>query len=93
MSKKVPVRRSGSRNRQSRSALSQSMAACLVSSDVWDSLETNGYTSMLDSPDVAAAAGAVADVVSSATIHLMRNTADGDVREKSELSRFMDIHP
>lgn len=93
MSKKVPVRRSGGRNRQSRSALSQSMATCLVSSDVWDSLETNGYTSMLDSPDVAAAAGAVADVVSSATIHLMRNTADGDVREKSELSRFMDIHP
>lgn len=93
MSKKVPVRRSGGRNRQSRSALSQSMAACLVSSDVWDSLETNGYTSMLDSPDVAAAAGAVADVVSSAPIHLMRNTTDGDVREKSELSRFMDIHP
>ena len=92
MSKKVPVRRAG-KKRQSRSALSETLGACLVSSDLWDSLETNGYTSMLDSPDVAAAVGAVADVVSSATIHLMRNTADGDVREKSELSRFMDIHP
>lgn len=93
MSKIVPVRRAGGGGKQGRSALSQTLAACLVSSDLWDSLETNGYASMLDSPDVAAAAGAVADVVSSATIHLMRNTADGDVREKSELSRFMDIHP
>lgn len=73
--------------------MAPSLGACLVSSDLWDSLEVSGYSSMLDSPDVAAAAGAVADVVSSAPIHLMRNTADGDVREKSELSRFMDIHP
>lgn len=92
MSKKVPVRRAGGK-RQSRSVLSPALGACLVSSDLWDGLETNGYASMLDSPDVAAAVGAVADVVSSSTIHLMRNTTDGDVREKSELSRFMDIHP
>lgn len=93
MNKKVPVRRIGGGKKQSRSALSETLGACLVSSDLWDSLETDGYASMLDSPDVAAAAGAVADVVSSAPIHLMRNTTDGDVREKSELSRFMDIHP
>lgn len=93
MSKTVSVRRASGGRQQIRTALTPSLGACLVSSDLWDSLETNGYASMLDSPDVAAAVGAVADVVSSATIHLMRNTADGDVREKSELSRFMDIHP
>lgn len=93
MSKTVSVRRASGGRQQNRTALTPSLGACLVSSDLWDSLETNGYASMMDSPDVAAAAGAVADVVSSATIHLMRNTPDGDVREKSELSRFMDIHP
>lgn len=93
MSKKSAGRRSGGGKEQSRAAMTPPLAACLVSSEVWDSLEVSGYSSMLDSPDVSAAAGAVADVVSSATIHLMRNTVDGDVREKSELSRFMDIRP
>ena len=93
MSKKNSACRRSGGTQQSRAAMAPSLGAYLVSSDLWDSLEVSGYSSMLDSPDVAAAAGAVADVVSSAPIHLMRNTADGDVREKSELSRFMDIHP
>lgn len=88
MKKTIPARRAGGTMKK-RAALS----ACMMPLDLWESLESEGYTSLAASPDVAAAAGVIADVISSAPIYLMRNTADGDVREKSELSRFMDIHP
>ena len=68
-------------------------AATLLAMDSFDSLATLGYTSLISSPDVASAVGAIADVISSATIHLMRNTDKGDERVKNELSSFMDIHP
>lgn len=58
-----------------------------------ESLAVRGYRTLLESPDVAACVDVIADVVSNATIHLMRNTASGDVRVKNELSKFMDIHP
>lgn len=93
MSKPVPVRRTGRHPPRLRTNLNQSLAAGLLASDAWESIETNGYTSLAESPDVAAAAGAIADVISTAPIYLMRNTLEGDVRERSELSRFMDIRP
>lgn len=52
-----------------------------------------GYTRLIDSPDVQAAIGGIADIVSNATIQLMQNTPDGDVRVRNALSRFMDIAP
>lgn len=58
-----------------------------------DSLSTSGYTSIINSPDVAACIGKIAGITSGAPIHLMRNTKQGDVRVKNELSRFMDISP
>ncbi len=58
-----------------------------------DTLSVPGYTRLIDSPDVLAAIGGLADIVSNATIQLMRNTADGDVRVRNQLSRFMDISP
>lgn len=58
-----------------------------------DTLSVPGYTRLIDSPDVLAAIGGLADIVSNATIQLMRNTADGDVRVRNNLSRFMDIAP
>lgn len=93
MNNRTPARRRNGRLSQLRTDLQKSLSACLLSADAWDSIETNGYASMADSPDVAAAAGVISDVVSSAPIYLMRNTPNGDVRERSELSRFMDIHP
>lgn len=58
-----------------------------------DTLSVPGYTRLIDSPDVLAAIGGLADIVSNATIQLMRNTADGDLRVRNNLSRFMDITP
>lgn len=69
------------------------LQAFLLCGDDWGSLGVHGYASLLDSPDVAAAVSAISTPVSSATIHLMRNSNGGDIRVKNELSKFMDIHP
>lgn len=92
MSKKKRGAISG-RSKQERAAAVSALQAFLVSADGFDSLGVSGYSSLINSPDVASAVGAIADVVSSATIHLMRNTDGGDIRVKNELSKFMDIHP
>lgn len=70
-----------------------SLQAFLLSADGFDSLAVHGYSSLISSPDVAAGVSAIADVISSATIHLMRNADGGDMRVKNELSKFIDIHP
>lgn len=58
-----------------------------------DTLAVPGYTRLIDSPDVLASIGGLADIISNATIQLMRNTDDGDVRVRNQLARFMDISP
>ena len=58
-----------------------------------DTLAVRGYTRLIDSPEVLAAIGGLADIISNATIQLMRNTDDGDVRVRTQLVRFMDISP
>ena len=76
-----------------RSSLSSAMQAFVTDSDGFDCLRVPGYSTLLSSPDVAAAVSVVADIISSATIHLMKNSDGGDVRVKNELSKFMDIRP
>lgn len=74
---------------QQRSALGQ----YLVGLSDMDDLSTHGYTRLIDSPDVSMAVDWLAGIISNTTIQLMKNTPDGDIRVKNELSKFLDISP
>lgn len=61
--------------------------------DNMESLSVSGYTSLDKNPEIMTACRRVAELIGSITIHLMNNTAHGDVRIVNELSRAIDVDP
>lgn len=68
-------------------------AMWLCSQDAYDVLTTSGYTRLDHNPEICAAVDTIAKLIGSMTIHLMENTASGDVRVKNQLSHKVDVAP
>ena len=89
MSRHKKSRRYGRDAPQRRSA----SAVALTTKEVWSVLCLDGYRPVMKCPEVQMCINVYAKLIASMTIRLMRNDALGDVREKNELSRRLDIHP
>lgn len=71
----------------------QALAAWRVDCDEYVRYLPYGYRSMVDSPEIKGGIEKIAEIISSMSIQLMKNTDNGDVRIKNGLSRFVDIEP
>ena len=65
----------------------------LTDSEHFGDLSCQGYSTLAQSPEVSTAVNTIARLIGAMTIHLMRNTKNGDVRVRNEISDVVDIEP
>lgn len=70
-----------------------SCMAWLCGADAFDTLTCQGYTSLAQNPEIIAGVDAIARAIGSMSIHLLRNSTDGDLRVFDGLARKLDIAP
>ena len=77
---------------QTEAAKKSALVAFLSETD-FEGCCKSDYIRLDQQPEIVAIVRRVAKLIGMMTVHLMKNTDDGDVRIRNELSRFLDVTP